>query len=65
MAITPAPDNDVDVTILINTPDLEEDATRITDEMRVVMTQLLDPEIETWELSFVDRKYARQWRWLD
>lgn len=64
MPIVRAPEDDVDVSILMSTPELGEDYSLITDEMRDVMEKLLDDGIEQWELSFIERKIARKWGWI-
>lgn len=54
---------DLDETIRQST-DEELWGEEITEEMREVMARIVDPDVETYELTFHERKVALQYGWV-
>jgi hypothetical protein len=56
---------DIDATILASAPELETvEPAGVTDELRELMTKILDPEVPQHELSFRERKFGISLNWL-
>jgi len=55
---------DLDETIRQNTPRVDFTLEPVTDDMRDVMTRVLDPGVAEHELTFHERKVALFYGWM-
>lgn len=63
MPVTVVPE-DLDETIRQSTPQIDFELEPITDEMRDVMSRIIDPGVQSWELTFHERKIGIEYGWL-